>query len=305
MKRILVVKLSALGDFVLATAAFQAIRAHHQGDHVTLLTTAAFVGLARASGYFDQVWVDSRPRPWQVGAWIGLVRRLRGGGFARVYDLQHSDRTHLYFRMFGRQRPEWSGVAPGCSHPHANPRRDSMHTLEREAEQLAMAGIGEALAPDLSWLDADIGRYRLDGRFALLVPGGSAHRTGKRWPAAGYAAVAEWLAGRAVRPVLIGAAAERAVLADIAGRCAAALDLCGQTSFAEVVALARAAAGAVGNDTGPMHLIAVAGCPCVTLFSAASDPALTAPRGPAVNVLERPSLADLGADEVIAALRLR
>ncbi len=305
MKRILVVKLSALGDFVLATAAFQAIRAHHRDDHVTLLTTAPFAELARASGYFDQVWIDSRPRPWQVGAWIGVVRGLRGGGFARVYDLQHSDRTHLYFRMFGRRRPEWSGVAPGCSHPHADPRRDSMHTLEREAEQLAMAGIGEAPAPDLSWLDADIGRLRPDGGFALLVPGGSAHRTGKRWPAAGYAAVAKWLAGRALRPVLIGAAAERAVLADIAGRCSAALDLCGQTSFAEVVALARAAAGAVGNDTGPMHLIAVAGCPCVTLFSAASDPALTAPRGPAVNVLERPSLADLGADEVIAALRLR
>ncbi|MCH9018976.1 MAG: glycosyltransferase family 9 protein [Proteobacteria bacterium] len=305
MKRILIVKLSALGDFVLATGAFQAIRAHHQGDHVTLLTTAPFAGLARASGYFDEVWIDSRPRPWQVGAWIGLARRLRGGGFARVYDLQHSDRTQLYFRMFGRRRPEWSGVAPGCSHPHANPWRDSMHTLEREAEQLAIAGIGETPAPDLSWLDADIGHLRPDGGFALLVPGGSAHRTGKRWPAAGYAAVAEWLVGRALRPVLIGAAAERAVLADIAGRCSAALDLCGQTSFAEVVALARAAAGAVGNDTGPMHLIAVAGCPCVTLFSAASDPALTAPRGPAADVLERPSLADLGADEVIAALRLR
>ncbi len=305
MKRILVLKLSALGDFVLATGAFQAIRAHHRDDHVTLLTTAPFAELARASGYFDGVWVDSRPRRWQVGAWIGLARRLRGGGFDRVYDLQHSDRTHLYFRMFGRRRPEWSGIAPGCSHPHANPRRDSMHTLEREAEQLAMAGIGEVPPPDLSWLDADIGRFRPGGRFALLVPGGSAHRPEKRWPAAGYAAVTEWLAGRAVRPVLIGTAAERAVLADIAGRCSAALDLCGQTSFAEVVALARAAAGAVGNDTGPMHLIAVAGCPCVTLFSAASDPALAAPRGPAVNVLQRPSLAGLGADEVIAALSLR
>ena len=58
----------------------------------------------------------------------------------------------------------------------------------------------------------------------------------------------------------------------------------------------------MGNDTGPMHLIAVAGCPCVVLFSAASKPALTAPRGAHVTVLQRAALAGLDADAVIAAL---
>ena len=106
-------------------------------------------------------------------------------------------------------------------------------------------------------------------------------------------------------PALIGSDAEREALAEIAGRCAAAHDLCAQTSFAEIVALARAAAGAVGNDTGPMHLIALAGCPCVSLFSPASNPDLVAPRGPSVRVLRRETLAALSADEVIAALDLR
>ena len=303
MRRILVIKLSALGDVVLATGAFQAIRAHHADDRLTLLTTAAYAGFIGASGWFDEVLVDERPAAWRVAAWLALARRLRAGRFEMVYDLQHAARTHIYFRLMGR--PQWSGVAPGCSHPHANPGRDFMHTLEREAEQLAMAGIAEVPPPDLSWLDADVGGLRPDGRYALLVPGGAAHRPGKRWPAARYAEAAQALAGQGIRPVLIGAAAERAALADIARACPEALDLCGRTGFAEIVALARGAAAAIGNDTGPLHLIATAGCPSVVLFSAASDPALTAPRGPAVTVLRRASLAALTADEVLAALNPR
>ncbi len=302
VERILVIKHGALGDFLLATGAFQAIRRHHAGAEITLLTTRAYAEFGRATGWFDRVWIDPKPRAWQPGAWLGLVRRLRGAGFARVYDLQHSDRTHAYFRLLGRARPEWSGIAPGCSHPHANPGRDAMHTVEREAEQLAMAGIEMVPPPDVSWLDADVSRFGLDDGFALLVPGGSAHRPEKRWPAVNYAALARRLAGRGITPVLIGAAAERAEIAAIAAACPEAVDLCDETSLAEIAALARRAAVAVGNDTGPMHLIALAGAPVVVLYSAASEPAQTAPRGPSVTVLRRPSLDDLTVEAVAAAL---
>ena len=106
-------------------------------------------------------------------------------------------------------------------------------------------------------------------------------------------------------PVLIGTAAEGGVNAMIATFCDAARDLTGETGFADIVVLARGAAGAVGNDTGPMHLIATAGAPSLVLFSQASNPDLCAPRGAAVTVLRRPVLAELAVDEVEAALRLR
>jgi hypothetical protein len=64
-------------------------------------------------------------------------------------------------------------------------------------------------------------------------------------------------------------------------------------------------AGAVGNDTGPMHLIATAGVPSVVSFSHASDPELCAQRGPDLTILRRPRLEELSVDEVEAALRLR
>jgi ADP-heptose:LPS heptosyltransferase len=300
-ERILVIKLGALGDVVQALGPLAAIRRHHAGARITLLTTKPFAALLAASPYVDEVWLDTRPSWYRLAAWWALRRRLRGGRFDRVYDLQTSDRSSRYHWLLGPgRRPEWSGIAPGSSHPHANPRRDFLHTIERQAEQLSDAGIATVPAPDVSWLTADIQRYELPKRFALLVPGGSAARPQKRWPAAQYGALAAQLLARGITPLVLGMPAERPLAATIRAACPQARDLTGQTSFAEIAALARAAEVAVGNDTGPMHLIAAAGCRSVVLFSADSDPALCAPRGK-VTVLRRPSLADLAVDEVAAA----
>ncbi len=300
---VLVIKLAALGDFVQALGPMRAIRDHHPTARLTLLTTQPFAGLAEATGWFDDIWIDDRPSIWRIGHLRALARRLRGGHFARVYDLQTSDRSSSYHRLFGRPRPEWSGIARGCSHPHANPDRDSMHTLDRQAEQLRMAGIDRVPAPDLSWApDVDPARFGIVPPFALLVPGAAAHRPAKRWPADHYGALAARLAADGVRPVILGTEAERDVARDIVGACPAVRSLLGVTSLLDIAALARHATLAVGNDSGPMHLIAVAGGRCLVLFSGQSDPALCAPRGPAVTLLERPVLADLPIDAVLAAI---
>lgn len=300
---VLVIKLGALGDFVLATGPFAAIRGHHPDAHMVLLTTGPYEELACAGGWFDEVWLDSRPQALDAAGWLALRRQLRGGRFARVYDLQTSDRSSSYFRLFWPGPwPEWSGIARGCSHPHANPDRDFMHTLERQAEQLRMAGITEVPPPDLSWADADIARFGLPEPFALLVPGGSAHRPAKRWPAASFRALAQRLAARGVTPVLIGTAAEADLTAEIATDLSAVRNLTGETSVSDLAVLARRAWAAVGNDTGPMHVAAVAGCPCVVLYSDESDPTLCAQRGPDVTILRREALELLQVEEVTAAL---
>lgn len=305
ISRVLVIKLGALGDFVLALGAFAAIRAAHRQAHVTLLTTAPYVELARACGCFDAVWPDQRPSFLQPSRWLGLRKRLRDGQFQRVYDLQTSDRSGWYYRLMGPERPEWSGIAAGCSHPHANPRRDFMHSLDRQAEQLAAAGISAVPPPDLSWARADVARFELPPRYALLAPGGAPHRPEKRWPSDRFGALARVIAARGAVPIVIGGADELVLGDTIVEAEVSALNLAGETSLLELATIARGAAGAVGNDTGPMHLAAIAGCPSVVLFSAASDPALTAPRGPNVRVLARPSLAALAMEEVAAAVQLR
>ncbi len=145
--RILVIKHGALGDFILATGPFAAIRRHHRRARLTLLTTARYEDLAWRLGHFDAVWVDRKPRLHQLREGFLLRRRLHSGRFMRVYDLQTSQRSSFYFRLVGRPRPEWSGIAPGCSHPHANPARDRMHVIEIQAEQLAMASIAAVPPP--------------------------------------------------------------------------------------------------------------------------------------------------------------
>jgi ADP-heptose:LPS heptosyltransferase len=83
-----------------------------------------------------------------------------------------------------------------------------------------------------------------------------------------------------------------------------AIDLTNRTSLPDLASLARAACLAVGNDTGPMHLIVAGGAPATVLYGAASDPALTAPRGPRVTILRRPDLAALTVEDVAATLAL-
>ena len=303
--RILVIKLGALGDFIQALGPCAAIRWHHADQRVTLLTTAPYVDLAGASGWFDQVMATERLPWWRIGDWLALRRWLRGQGFERVYDLQTADRSSALFHlMLPGQRPEWSGIALGCSHPHANPRRDFLHTVDRQREQLKAAGIADVPKPDLSFLVADVARFGLPRRYALLAPGGSAKRPGKRWPAESYAALAVTLHRQGIAPVILGGADERD-LADAIVRLAGGVNLAGRTTLADIATLARGASAAVGNDTGPMHVIAASGCPSVVLFSAESDPALCAPRGQSVTVIRRERLADLRAPEVAAALVLR
>jgi len=306
--RILVIKLGALGDFLLALGPMAAVRAHHPDAHRVLLTTRLYAPLIEGSGLFHEVWLDSRPKWWQPAGLWKLRRRLRHGDFSRVYDFQNSDRTALYFRLLGPgRRPDWSGKVAGCSHRFVVDRAEIVHASDWQRHQLIQTGLGPPPAPDLSWMgrgDAP-DRFALPRPYVLLVPGCSAHRPEKRWPAPAYAELARRLAARGLTPVLTGSAPEAALTATIAAACPQAIDLAGRTSLPDLADLARAAAGAVGNDTGPIHLIALTVCPTVAVFSAASDPVRNRPLGDHVKVLYSADLAELTVDRVEAALTLR
>ena len=298
-QNILVVKLGAFGNIILSLAAFAAIRQHHAGARISVLTSEAYAGWLRSFPYFDDVLVDPRPRWWDLQGLARLGRMLADGDFVRVYDLQTSARSSRYFRLFpAKHRPEWSGIAFGCALPDRDPRRNVLHDTIRQQGQLRQAGISVFPPADLSWCRGDIARFALPAEFALLVPGSSPDRPAKRWPPARYQSLAQLLAERGITAVVIGGAAEQGLAAEIP----AAIDLTGQTGFGDLADLARTARFAVGNDTGPMHLIATAGCAAVTLFSNESNPSQCAPRGRWTRVLQRPDLADLAVEAVLESL---
>ena len=311
IKKILVIKLGDLGAFVMALAAMKRIREAHPKAKITLLTTPPYEALAKSSPYFNTIETDGKPEGF--GDWLGLIGRLRRERYDRVYDLQTSSQSNGYFQMLRPFPPQWSGVASSGSHPHKGKGRDRMHTLERQADQLRVAGIwpdaptvaGSAPPPDLSWIlrKAPVQRPVAGGvkprPFVLLVPGGSARKKDKRWPVDNFGDLAAILSRQGYDIVVIGGPEESALARAIQKK-AQARDLTGRTDFAQIAILAARAALAVGNDTGPLHLIAAAGAPTLALFAKSSDPVLHGPRGH-VTVMRSDNLADLKVADVARA----
>ena len=310
--RILVIKLSALGYFVLALAAMKKIREAHPKAHITLLTTPPFEALARTCHYFNAV--DTGGRPEGFPEWMALRKRLKAMNLTRVYDLQTSAQSNRIFQLLRPGPPAWSGIAFGCSLPHKNPLRNQMHTLERQADQLMYAGIwpdaptgpGTAPAPDLSWImkqapaDRPVPGGVKPRPYVMFVPGGSAHRLEKRWPVERYSELARILYSRGFDIVIIGGPQEAALAHTIQRQTPRARYLTGRTDFERIAILGAKAALAVGNDTGPLHLAAAAGAPTIVIFGKTSDPSLSAPRG-RVAILQADNLADLSVAQVAQA----
>jgi ADP-heptose:LPS heptosyltransferase len=299
-RRVLVIKLGALGDFVLATAAFADLRAHEPDAEITLLTTRGLTGIAGAAPYFDRIEVDRRLPLWRVGYVIELARRLRGGGYDMVYDLQGNRRTGRYWRLMGR--PPWNGIVPGCSHPHTNPKRHGLHGLDILHDQLTEIGVDCTHAPDLSWAgdpldDATTAALAgASGNCIALLPGSAPKRPEKRWP--GFTELARLITGQGDTPILVGAGPEAALLDEIEAA-TGALNLCGRLSIRQLVTLFSQVDFVVGNDTGPMHIAGAVGARGLTIMGPASDPARHAPPSPKVGRLAVSDLAKLDAGEVL------
>jgi ADP-heptose:LPS heptosyltransferase len=297
---ILIIKHGGFGDFIQYMGGFQAIRAAHSGEKISLLTIPSLQGMARQCPYFDHVFIDSRTNGLQNYL---AVAKLLHKKWTRVYDLQNSDRTALYYYLLAPfPKPQWSGFQQFCTFPDKNPQRTTCHTLERIATQLKTAGIASIPPPALDWLIPHAQHTPPPPNpFALLVPGSAPHRPDKRWPAAHYSKLAAHLLKQGITPILIGMQPEAAVNAQIKAENPAVIDATGKTSMADIAALAAGAILAIGNDTGAMHVTAVVGVKSIVLFSKSSNPARCAPRGENVVILQEDNLENLTVQRVIDA----
>ena len=300
---ILVIKLGALGDIILAMEAFQAIRRHHPNDSITLLTRRQFVSLTGKMPWFNAIWPDPAPKLWQVPKWLAFRRQLRAAKFSRIYDLQCNDRAGFYFKLLGPDRPEWCGVAQGCSHPRPDFGGENLPVTERLLRMIEAAGVPRTGAADLAWLDGDVSNYKLPARYVLLVPGCAPQHPYKRWPARHFAGLVDKLAALGVASVAIGTAVDNDAITEIQALAPSLVNLAGHTDLGQVAALARRAVAVVGNDTGPVHVTAMVGAPTLVLMSRVTDPVRMLPLGPAVSWLKRDALADLTSEEVFSSIQ--
>jgi len=261
---ILIIKLGAFGDVVLAEGAIRDIRAAHPDAQITVLTMPAYRKIMAANPHVDTVEVDTRPPRWRIDRMRDLRARLLSGRYERVYDLQNVKRTRVYHRWLSSQPGgvEWSGTATGASHPHRADSPKTIPVLDRLAGQLRDAGLDtpNCLSPDMSWMgegreariDAILAEAGVTPGFVLLVPGASARHSQKRWP--NYAALAERLNREGYQTVTAPGPDEmdlcRALPATML------LDGDGFIDFFHLMALIGQCGYVVTNDTGPGHLAA-------------------------------------------------
>lgn len=340
LRRVLVIKLGALGDFIQAMGAMRVVRMTHPSARITLLTTQPFEALARACPYFDIVETDGRPK--DIRGRADLVRRIRQANYDMVYDFQNNNRTSGYFAGLTGKKPKWSGAAEGASHQHRNKNRAAMQNFDRLEEQLIHAGLqpgdaddptgwvkGAPLLPNFDWVRPafrDPPRFQpeyfsLYGPYAMLIPGSSEDHPEKRWPLDHFIELARWLADNDITPVVIGGKAEGDIGMKIVRAEQRAKSLIGRTDLFQLTTLSERALMTIGGDTGPMHLAAAARSPGVCLFAQDWNPAMAqelnnvwnpqtrlgraAPRGSQIFVLYAPTLDKISVRDVqLASLRL-
>ncbi len=293
-EHILVIKHGAFGDLVQADGVLRDIRAFHAGADITLLTAPAFRTLMRRCPHVDRVLTDARSPLWKVGAWIRLAGAFRAGRFDTVYDLQNSDRTELYRKLFFR-------------HARWNSNRVRTRTaaaLEGLARQLQNDGIPveHSLVPDVSWMVDDmtdlLRREGVRQPYVALIPGCATRHPYKRWPY--YDRLAAALLERGYDVVMAPGPDEIELAKSIPGH-----TLLGQNGFLNWFELAGVLQGAcfvVGNDTGPSHVAACLRKPGLALFGPRTSAALTGMVRGDFRAIEAPDLAALSVDTVLDAV---
>lgn len=301
-ERILVIRLSALGDMILCMQAFHEIRRAHPNARIALLTTPAFVSFARTMPWFDEIIVDERAPASRPDLWLGLLKRVRNFAPTRVYDLQGMNRQGvLYYLLGGPLTVEWSGAAALCSHPRPQPQSNT-HFCDFVAAQLRHANVPPAEPADLSWLDATVHEFNLPARFALFVPGCGPGRDYKRWPSSSFAEIAHRLQSKNLICMTVGTKADEDAIQALRHQAPEVIDLSGRTTLHQLAAIARRAVLALGNDSGPTHLMAAVGTPTLALISEHVNPIWSSPRGARAAWLQGHPLSQLGVEEVFLAL---
>lgn len=267
-QNILVIKLGALGDVVLFLPQLAHILKAHAPDRVTLLTAPEYTGLVAG---FSQLHVAAFRRKG-VLEMLRLLVWLWRRPFDVVYDMQGSQRSRIMTLL--TRAPRRAGRHPGTAYTHTPPPGTAvLHAFDRFNEVLLAGGIGAASPGyQVSWfaaaeptVSAWLQENALQGkRLALLHAGSSRRWRSKRWDEAAFLDLAIQLTARGLAVVWTGADADRDLnrrLAAIAG-----IDATGRFGFPELAQLARHAAFALANDSGPMHLFSTAGLPVYAFY---------------------------------------
>ena len=189
MSNILIIKHGSLGDITQACGAIQDISENHNKDEVYLLTTKPYLDLFKKNKYLKDVILDKRLSRYNLIYLYSLMKRIKKYKFAKVYDLQNSQRTSFYKKILfpNSNFNIWSSSETTLPSGISKEEFDKKPVLERFDHQLQASGLitKHTKSPDFSWSCSDVSKinseYKLE-KYIILFPFASAHLTSKRWP---------------------------------------------------------------------------------------------------------------------------
>jgi ADP-heptose:LPS heptosyltransferase len=309
VKKIAVLRANALGDFIFAQPALEALRAAYPRAEIVLLGKAWHADYLRGRpGPVDRVEVVPPYRGVsEPDTWPGPD----GAGEARIDEFfarMQSERFDLAIQMHGGGgnsnpfvRRLGARVSLGLRAPGAPALDRWMPYLYWQPEVmrfLELVNLAEAppvtVEPHIAVTPADREAASLalseDGRpLVVLHPGASDPR--RRWAPERFAAVGSALLESGYALALVGIPSEREVVDAVLRAMPAALvpatcDLCGALSLQALTGLLARAALVIGNDSGPRHLAEAVGAPTVGIYWCGN----LINAGPATRTFHRPHL---------------
>jgi len=284
VKRLLVIRAGAIGDFVLTLPLLEAIRRTWADAEVEILgypwiaELAAGRRLAAGARRIDAMeWAPLFAR----GGELDPAERAYLASFDRVFCIwpDHDGVMRRNLESAGARDILWADPMP--------PEGSSTHAVDHLSRQcrnqgLVLDGILPRLYPserDRWWAERFMRVTGAGEKPALAVhPGSGSPR--KNWPALNFVRVArDWLGRRAGHVLLVGGPADAEPLTRVRD----ALPLADVTvlrdeSLPRVAAVLERCAAFVGNDSGVAHISAAVQTPTISVF-VASDPAIWRPLG--------------------------
>lgn len=277
-RSIVIVKLSAIGDVIHGIPTAVALRRAFPAARIGWVVEGRSADVLAGHQAIDHLF--RLPRRWLTSprTVLRLRHQLRWFGADVALDLQGLLKSGVATLLSGARTR--IGHARPSSREHAwltytHPvKAGSTHIVDRNCDLLAALGLSVP-APAFEmprwpvsrervtrWLDA----LRLAAPPVLLNPG--AGWASKRWPVDRFAATARALHRRHDQPTIVvwGGAEERALAERIAAESFGAALVAPETSLQDLGELCRLARLVISGDTGPLHLAAAVGTPCVGLF---------------------------------------
>ena len=277
-RSIVIVKLSAIGDVLHGVPVAVALRRAFPSARIGWVVEGAAADVLAGHPAIDHCF--RMPRRWlqSAGAVLSLRRQLRSFGADVGIDLQGLFKSGVATWLTGARLR--IGFAPPvareqswrCSTRTVLPQ--ATHVVERNCELLGPLGIAVP-APTFEMPRWPVSRLRMEDYAASLrlpappvIVNPGAGWASKRWPPERFAAVARALRRRwnETTVVVWGGAAEREAAERIASASGGAAVVAPPTSLQDLGELCRVARLVISGDTGPLHLAAAVGAPCVGLF---------------------------------------